>query len=242
MELKDIVTIALSSAAFCFAVASFAITFRQRTIEDKRSTRKSLTDIVAELAKVDLAANQLELDYPSSAAERIVSFKRTFNTQRRYLANHGEFLADQIPNLVTDIDYMSIARACDSAGDYDKAEKFFHLAVEKSPNNGLRATNLRGLARFWFMRGNAQKGRLTYQQSLQLELPDTDTIRRFVSDTYMMWARIERECGYASESQQVRANAVSAAMRVGNTGMREDMLKQIDEAVPVPAAPVTSAA
>ena len=237
MELKDIVTISLSSAAFCFAIASFAITFRQRTLEDKRSTRKSLTDIVAELAKVDLAANQLELDHPGSALERIVAFRRTFSTQRRYLANHGEFLSAQIPELATDIDYMSIARAFDSAGDYDKAEIFFLLAVEKSPNNGLRATNLRGLARFFFARGNASKGRLTYQQSLQLELPDTDNIRRFVSDTYMMWARVENDFGYSSESVQVRANAVSTAKRIGHVAMRDDMLRQIDEALPVSTPP-----
>ncbi len=153
--------------------------------------------------------------------------------QRRYLANHGEFLSAQIPMLASDVDYMSIARAFDSAGDYDKAECFFKLAVEKSPNNILKATNLRGLARFWFMRGNAQRGRQTYQQSLQLELPDTDAIRRFASDTYMMWAQAELNCGFASESLMIRSNAISAAQRVGNVGMREDMLSQIEAMLPV---------
>lgn len=155
---------------------------------------------MAELAKVNLAFAQLELDFPGSTAERIVAFRRNYNSQRRYLANHGEFLINQIGELTTDIDCIAVASAFDSFGDYERAEKFFLLAVEKSPNSILRATNLRGFARFWFRRGNASKGRKTYEESLQLELPDS--IRQFVADTYLLWAKVEEEHGFREESQR----------------------------------------
>jgi hypothetical protein len=93
VDKKDIITIGLSSAAFCFAIASFVLSFRQRTVEDRRSTRKALTDTVAELTKVNLAFNQLDLDFPNSTAERIVAFRRNYNSQRRYLATTASFLS-----------------------------------------------------------------------------------------------------------------------------------------------------
>ena len=61
---KNIITITLATLAFIFSIASFTLTFRQRGIEDRRNTRKALTDIVAELTKVSIAYKQLDLDYP----------------------------------------------------------------------------------------------------------------------------------------------------------------------------------
>jgi tetratricopeptide (TPR) repeat protein len=183
---KDIITIALAALAFIFSIASFTLTFRQRGIEDRRNTRKALTDAVAELTKVSIAYNQLDLDYPKSAQPTVVNLRRNYSNQRRYLANHGEFLAAQIPELTSDIDCITLAAAFDATGDYIRAQKFFELAVEKSPTNALRIWNFRGLARFWFNQGNAQRGRKTYEEALQLNVPDTDSIRYTIADTYLL--------------------------------------------------------
>src|SRR6266487_2511282 len=72
-----------------------------------------------------------------------------------------------------------------------KAQKFYELAVDKSPNNVLKMWNLRALARFWFVQGNAALGRKIYQDALQLEVPDTDSLRHTVADTYLLWSRVE---------------------------------------------------
>jgi tetratricopeptide (TPR) repeat protein len=227
LEPKDVITIVLSSCAICVSIASFMVSFRQRSFEDKRSIRKALTDVVADLAQVDLAYNQLRLDHPKAIDENIVAFRRTYSTQRRYLANHGEFLMQEIDEFVTDVDCMSLARAFEAIGDYDRAEKFYKLAIERSPTNSLRAMNLRGLARFSFYQGNAAKGRACYQESLQLALPDTDSFRRSTAETYMLWARVEQESGFASEAENIRKNALSSANRIANSGMREEIIGQI---------------
>jgi len=93
---------------------------------------------------------------------------------------------------------------------------------------------MRALARFWFNRGNAPLGRRVYEDSLQLELPDTDSMRHFQADTYLLWARVERDFGFKDESQRVQALAVSAAERIGRRQMREDMLGQIREGMNAP--------
>jgi hypothetical protein len=176
---------------------------------------------------VSIAYNRLELDYPKSTDVTVVNLRRNFNSQRRYLANHGEFLYDQIPELTSDIDGVSLAYAFEQSGDDIKAQKFYKLAVEKSPTDVLRMWNLRGFARFWFAQGNAQLGRQTYQQSLQQQVPATDSYRQMVADTYLMWSRLESEHGYVDEAKRVCTLGQQEARRIGNSQMREKMLKQL---------------
>jgi hypothetical protein len=121
METKDIVFGVIAGAAFLVSLFNLVWNFVWRPFEHQGNIRKALTDVVAELTNVSIAYNRLELDYPQSIDAPIVSLRRNFNSQRRYLANHGEFLYDQIPELTTDIDCFSLAYAFESGGDDIKA-------------------------------------------------------------------------------------------------------------------------
>jgi tetratricopeptide (TPR) repeat protein len=133
-----------------------------------------------------------------------------------------------VPDLLTDIDCLVIAHAFTTAGDYVRAEKFYKWAVERSPNSVIRLNTLRALARFWFQRGNAAKGRKFYEEGLQLELPDIDGVRQHVADTYFLWARVERDAGFDTESLRIQRLAKDAARRIGQKNMREEMLEMIE--------------
>lgn len=233
METKDIVIIALSTAGFCFSIASFAITFTQKSRESKYGIRNALTDVIAKLTDVDMAHSKLVLEFGSSADDKIVTIKRNYNAQRRYLAEHGEFLYNQISHLVSDIDCSALARAFDAVGDSSRGEKYWKSAVEKSPSNVLLATNLRGMARFYFGQGNASLGRDTFRSALTLRMADTDSIRRYTADTYLLWARAEKDFGFVKEAQEVRGHAISAANRIGISVSKKEMLEQIDEVIPM---------
>lgn len=228
MQLKDILAVGLSAAAFAFGISSFILSFRQRSIEGVHNNRKTLSDIVGDLINVNIAGNQLDLDYPNSTDRKVVEFRRTYNSQRRFLANHGEYIADKIPDLVTDIDCSILAQAFSRVGDSVRAEKFFKLSVEKAPNNVLKVSNLRGQAWFWFSQGNAQRGRQYYQEALQLEMPDTDIVRHLAADTYLFWSRAEATHGFPKEAERIRILAIDAAKRIGQTRLRDDMIAQID--------------
>jgi hypothetical protein len=84
--------------------------------------------------------------------------------------------------------------------------------------------NLRGFARFLFFQGNAQLGRKKYHESLEVELPDTDNIRRIRADTYAMWAKTEMDFGYEQEARRLKEQAITTAKRIGHKGMREEFL------------------
>jgi tetratricopeptide (TPR) repeat protein len=199
-----------------------------------------LTDVVDELTAVSIAYNELELKYPQSVHSTVVNLRRNHNMRRRYLANHGEFLAEEIPTLTSDVDYVSLAHAFEQGGDYTKAQRFYELAIEKAPTNLIKMWNLRAFARFWFTSGNAGRARKTYQQSLELELPDTDSIRRDLADTHLLWSRLEDEHGYVDEAKRLRTLGQQAAHRIGNSKMKENMLKHFSEETETSdAAPIT---
>jgi hypothetical protein len=231
METQDIIAIvaclglllSLGNSIFQY------VTYRRQGTEDRRGTRKALTDVVAELTKVSIAYSDLDLRYPRSVDPTVTTLRRHFNAQRRYLANHGEFLAAQIPELTADIDYALLAIAFDAGGDYEKAQKFFELAVHKSPTNILKMWNLRMFARFWFGQGNAARGRKTYEEALELKVAETDSLRYMTADTYLLWSRQEDEHGYVEEAKRMRKLGQQAANRIANLQMRGQMLKQLSD-------------
>jgi tetratricopeptide (TPR) repeat protein len=223
MDAKDIVVIGLSSSALIVSITSFVLTFRQRVLENIRGVRKSLTDVISDLGDVALARAKLDADNPT-VTEQITRLRRLYNSQRRYLANHAEYLAAQIPALVSDIDYSVLAVAFDAIGDYDRAQKHWENCVSASPSAPLLAMNLRGFARFLFFQGNAQLGRKKYHESLEVELPDTDNIRQIRADTYAMWAKTEMDFGYEQEARRLKEQAISTAKRIAHKGMRAEFL------------------
>lgn len=223
MDTKDILVIALSSTALLVSITSFILTFRQRALENTRGVRKSLTEAISALGDVSLSRATLDADNPQ-VTEQITNLRRIYNSQRRYLANHAEYLAAQIPSLVADIDYNVLAGAFDSIGDYDRAQRHCENSVAASTSKPLLAMNLRGFSRFLYFQGNAQLGRKKYHESLEVELPDTDNIRRLRADTYAMWAKTEMDFGHEEEARRLREQTLSAAQRIGHKGMREEFL------------------
>jgi len=222
MEPKDYLTLAVGSVALAISIASLILTFRQRAQENQRGVRKTLTETLGQLSEVGMSFAKLDAEHPEQT-DQIVNLRRMHNTQRRYLANHAEYLVRQIPDLATDIDYNMLAQAFRSIGDYDKVQQYWDLCVAKSESSVIRAMNLRGHGNFLFFQGNPQLGRKKYEESLELPLPDTDNVRRDRADTYAMWARVEMDFGYKGEALRLCEQAQQAADRIGHAKMRRDI-------------------
>lgn len=67
------------------------------------------------------------------------------------------------------------------------------------------------------VKGNAALGRKTYQDALQLEVPDSDSLRQTVADTYLLWSRLEDEHGYVDEAKRMRMLGQQAASRAARS-------------------------
>ncbi|HEY6898274.1 MAG TPA: hypothetical protein VI279_13515 [Rhodocyclaceae bacterium] len=227
MEAKDILTVSLSAFAVAVALISFFMNYRQKHYENKRNVRKSLTEAIAELVEISIERNKLDIDKDIPLTQ-LTNLRRLMNSKRRYLANHVEFLIPEIPELVTDIDYNVLAGAFEAIGDYDKSQQYWDACVDTSINPVIRMQNLRGSARFQFSLGNSQLGRRKYQESLEINLPDSDNLRRMRADTFAMWAQVELDYGYVDEAKRLKAQALGAAGSIGHGLMKEEIIQRIE--------------
>jgi tetratricopeptide (TPR) repeat protein len=216
----------ISGCSFALSIFALVLTYRQKEKQDKLAARKSLTDTVAALVASNIEMERLPFDY--SDASRIVSIRRNLNAQRRYLANHGEILIQEIPGLVNDIDHTLVAQAFDASGDVEKARAHWRSSVSKSPTALLRAMNLRGYARFEFVQGNSEAARELFADALKALEGDTDKFRRERADTFLLWAIAERNFGFLEEASRRVQQARAEADRIGSRPNKEDMLRYID--------------
>lgn len=228
MDTKDIFVVTISSLALLTSVTSFFLSFKQRSDENHRGIRKSLSETLGELTEVSIIRHKLDIEYPEST-DKIVVLRRMYNSQRRYLASHAEYLAEQIPALITEIDYNLLAGAYHSIGDYSKTQHYWSLCVEKSPSDVIRAMNLRGYARFLFALKGVELGRQKFDEALSLFRPDTDPSLRERADTYAMWAKIEHDFGFKAESVSLKLQALAEANKIDNVGMRDEITAYITD-------------
>jgi hypothetical protein len=209
LPLKDKLTLLLSGVAAIISVVTFCLTYIQRRRENRRALRRSLTDVISELNKVNVAFAKLEIENPHSADDLILNLRRQYSDQRWFFANEAEFVSEKIPKLVTDIDALMIAHAFMTVHDYGRSERFFKLAVSKARNNNTRSVSLRNLAQFYFRKGDARAGRKIFEEALQ------DTVRESASDLYLFWAREEKQAGCSEESERLTQLAKESASNRG---------------------------
>ncbi|WP_266363060.1 hypothetical protein [Tellurirhabdus rosea] len=222
MDLKDYIAI----AALLISITSLVITLLQKRKENYRTIRKNLSDTLESVAKIAIETTKLRQTNDESDA--VVDLRRAYNTQRRVLIVHADFLVTENDEIVTEIDCNILATALISIGDLERAEHYWSKTIEKSQNDSIKHMNLRGYARFLFLQGQFQLGRSKYEDALRLKLADNDYNRRLVTDTCILWAKVEREHGNISEFRRLVGLAHGYCSRIGNMTMRDEMEKQIN--------------
>jgi tetratricopeptide (TPR) repeat protein len=228
METKDIITLVISSLAFIVAVLSYLNTARQRRVDNERTLRYALTEVIADLVQVDWDRVELDRENVGSKDDKVVTMRRILNNKKSYLARQGDFLVQQMATLTTDTDFNSLARAFADMGDYAKARGYWDRCVQQSSTPIIRAMNLRGFAAFLFRMGDFDTGRRVYRESLEVQLSDNDEMRRLRADTYAMWMRSERDYGFSEECARLRQSALSFAKRIGASKVREEFIEYVD--------------
>jgi hypothetical protein len=99
---------------------------------------------------------------------------------------------------------------------------------DKSPAPSLRAINLRGYARVMFNQGQSESGRRLFEESLTLNLPDTDHTRSLRADTLVGWATTERDHGFEDEGERRYQQALAEARRIGTVSRREEVTNYVE--------------
>lgn len=238
MQTKDFIMLTISLVAFVFSIASFIISYKQKTAENIRGIRKALSEAIGQLTEISLAFTQLN-GSEHKGTEHGMQLRRLYNSQRSHWANQAEYLISQSPSVANRVDYNILAVSFDSVGDYERAQMHWKNCLQSSATDSILAMHLRGYARFLFYQGNADLGRKMYEESTQIQLPATDNNRRIKADTYAMWSKVEKEFGYNEEAKRLLEKSIACANSIGHKKMKEDFLASLsrsaylNEALPI---------
>lgn len=228
----DALSNVLSTAALVFSVIALAITYLQRRRENRLTRRQALTETIAELARIQIAQLELQLQQREET-EQGVSIRRVYGLQRRFYARLGARLIEELRNDdegVTEVDHNLLATAYRESSDPVAAEWHWKACVARSdPNSALLAMNLRGLARFYFLEGRVDEGRKHYRESIEVALPEGfDAFNRLRSDTYRMWAKEEIDAGHGEEGRRLIQQATQECCRIKHASRRRQQEKYIE--------------
>ncbi|NOU19173.1 MAG: hypothetical protein HOO91_16575 [Bacteroidales bacterium] len=233
MTYKDYLTIVISCFALTISIISLIISIIQKNKETRRTIRKNLSDTLENVTKINIEFAKLKHNEQEYNTDNFIELRRIYNSQKRILIAHADYLTTNYDYMVTDIDCNLLAGAYSDIGDYTKADNYWIKTIQKSASNSVKHMNLRGYARFLFFQGKFQLGRSKYEESLKVELPDTDNYRRQLTDTYIMWATVEREFNNESETRRLIDLAKSYCSRIGHSKMRQEMDERINNFDPI---------
>ena len=231
MELKDALSLAVALLALGISLLSLLL----KGPENRRTIRSQLTDALTKLNTVNAEARKFSIEKEAERHTPTVNAMFSFfNDQRRFLARQAVFLAEQIPEHVTDVEYGLIARAFDNMGDQTLADLYWQKCVSVSQGDYARGLNLRGYAAYQFGQGSYVEARRSYAASIGANAGDSDRARHTVGETYMRWAVNEVENGFKTESESLfeRSKVEFEGVRVPR--LRAHGLQSLAETRPVP--------
>jgi hypothetical protein len=228
METKDYILIAISVCALMLSLISLIVTLIQKNKETKRTIRKTLTDTLESISKIGIEATKLkgsrDIDYNS---EQGIQLRRNYNSQRRILIAHADFLILRYDKLATEIDCNILAGAYAAIGDQDKAEYFWQKTIDKSISAPIKHMNLRGFGTFLFNNGKEKLGKEIFHEALIQNLTENDENKVLKTDTYLMLSDLEKECDSKENSELNLREAMEICSTIVNSRRKAEMQERI---------------
>ena len=228
METKDYIVITISGCALMLSLISLIVTLVQKNNETRRTIRKTLTDTLESVSRIGIEATKLkaskDIDFNS---EQFIQLRRNYNSQRRVLIAHADFLTQRYDKLATEIDCNILAGAYATIGDQDKAEYFWKKCINKSFSEPLKHMNLRGFGMFLFNNDQINLGRQIFKEALSQNLSKNDENKVLKADTYLMLSDLENNC---NNKENYELN-LKEAMEVCSTIINKHRKKEIEQRI-----------
>lgn len=173
MSRNDILTLVVSSLALVVSISSALVSTHMQRREMRTTLRTQLTSVVQ-----DLIAAQAELErlLGSEEAKTDAGISRSASLNHRLTALARQACAlDQLDGSVGfDVEFVAVANALNTSGDYDLAESYFKKSIDAAPSPYYRALNTTFHANFLFQRGRIAVARDAYRTALSLLPNRTD--------------------------------------------------------------------
>ena len=230
---KDYITIFISVSAFGLSLFSLIVTLVQKNKETKRTIRKNLSDTIENISKIGIETAKLQANKDTDFnSDAIIAIRRKYNSQRRSLITHADFLLQHYENLATETDYNVLADTYVAVGDIERAEYYWLKTIEKTKSNALRIMNLRGYGIFLFHNEKIELGRKIFDEAQQVELTVNDENRVMKIDTCLMLCDMETEFGSKENYEASLIKAMEILATMTSKRRKDEMHKRLRQKLP----------
>jgi type II secretory pathway pseudopilin PulG len=226
METKDYITVAISLLALLFSIIASTLSLRNKKHDDERNLRSLLNDSIDKIRSIRTEQAKYRSEHFSNPQTEAVA--GLFNHQINSFTRLAVYITDQIPSLVTDIEYATIADAFGWTGDQQKARQYWDKAIYNSKDSYYEIINRRDYANFLFTYGSIGEGRDQYKRALELSPINDDTSKYMTGYTYRMWGVNERGAGNEMTSKEYFDKVAEAYGTIALNGFRTFALNDLE--------------
>jgi tetratricopeptide (TPR) repeat protein len=230
MEPKDILTLTISALALLVASGTGIYTIIHGNYEQKRVILGQLNDVLDHISLLDVDRAKLYHEY--SEKNDLFYFQNSFvptlNNRLETLLEQAMYLASQesVGGLVPSPLLTIIAAANADIGRIDLAKEYHQKAIAVAKDNlYFQALATRSYAYFLFLQHDFEGGRERFRTAIKLFKGNESTTRSQRGETYLIWAKVERDVAGAQQpSQELFERAKSEYSEIDIDYLRQRML------------------
>jgi tetratricopeptide (TPR) repeat protein len=199
--------------------------------EKQRMIRGQLNEVLRQLAAITIDEQKLQND-PAYAA----TLAPAFGAQRNFLVEQSKYLSEQIPKLVTSIEWGAIAYFNMLVNDQVTADSYYSRAVETAdPTHQLGAITAR--AWFLFTQRRFEEARELYKKGLAAARANDNFARYSKGKVHMFWGQNESFFAKAPTLSQQQFEAAAAEFSgIDIDAAKQAALNELNAARQTPAA------
>jgi hypothetical protein len=212
----------ISLTAFLISNVSAVIAYRSAKRERQRSIRTQITDVLGRIVANQLAHANLRFDTQvelqqqqhgqgggQAQLQKLQYLGSVYGQQSAFLLDQVKYLTDQVPELVTTVEYNTLAAVNADAGNWMEAEHYYVKAIQIARNTVQTALATNSYARFLFNSERPEEGRRKVAEAIAMMKGDNDVAQSTRGQCYQQWAlcemltgappqRVEELFGYAA--------------------------------------------
>lgn len=226
MNKKDKATIAISIIALMISIAATINSEVKSQYEKKRILKSQLTDVLSRINKLNIENAKLFKEIGKTDPEYFQTLSAMYNQENGFLLQQAMLLSKQIPELVSDIEYNTIALANFNTGDFITAEEYYLKAIDSCHDNYYSALAMKSYAMFLFQIMRYEQGREYFKNAISL-LNNNDNRDKYTRGTiYQAWAFNEMAIGSSqTQIQNLLSNAEMEYSGIDNEILRSNAMQ-----------------
>jgi len=225
------ITIIISILALAFSFGTTYVSNERIKTQDIQNLKSDLRNMLQRLAVLPSENLEVTKKYANDP-QAINYFSAQLNQENSLLAVQAAELVSKLPtDKVSSIELYSIALALQFSYQYEKAKEFFQLSYDLANDMNVASSAKRGSANMLFLSGQAEAGRIEFQQALNVfsfyEGYNDYTQKNIHILTLLNWAGAEAGIGFIDHAIQKIKEAENIANSMVPSSLTNQLIGQI---------------